>query len=169
MRLDDQICFSLATASRSVATLYRPLLEEAGLTQPQYMVMLALWEHSPATIKEIATAVQLDHGTLTPLLRRLEAAGHITRRRRTDDERSVAIDLTPQGEALRRQVETIPGKISQALPLSQEESLQLRRLLAKLGGESGNRPPPAKRSGSRPLGAARPGSASHGSGVSDNA
>ncbi|UBU08786.1 MarR family winged helix-turn-helix transcriptional regulator [Nonomuraea gerenzanensis] len=136
MRLDDQICFSLATASRSVAALYRPLLEEAGLTQPQYMVMLALWEHSPATIKQIAAAVQLDHGTLTPLLKRLEAAGHLVRRRRTDDERSVEVDLTPQGRALRQQVEAIPGKISQALPLTHEESRHLRELLAKLGGAS---------------------------------
>ncbi|GAA1626577.1 MarR family transcriptional regulator [Nonomuraea maheshkhaliensis] len=133
MRLDDQICFSLATASRSVAALYRPLLEEAGLTQPQYMVMLALWEHSPITIKQISAAVQLDHGTLTPLLKRLEAVGHLVRRRRTDDERSVEVDLTSQGRALRQQVEAIPDKISQALPLTHEESHHLRELLAKLG------------------------------------
>lgn len=135
MRLDDQICFSLATASRSVAALYRPLLDQAGLTQPQYMVMLALWERSPATIKEIAAAVQLDHGTLTPLLKRLEAAGHIVRRRRADDERSVEVDLTSQGRALRQQVETIPDRITQALPLTPEENRHLRELLAKLGGE----------------------------------
>ncbi|MBB6347065.1 MarR family winged helix-turn-helix transcriptional regulator [Nonomuraea muscovyensis] len=135
MRLDDQICFSLATASRSVAALYRPLLDQAGLTQPQYMVMLALWERSPATIKEIAAAVQLDHGTLTPLLKRLEAAGHIVRRRRADDERSVEVDLTSQGRALRQRVETIPDRITQALPLTPEENRHLRELLAKLGGE----------------------------------
>jgi DNA-binding MarR family transcriptional regulator len=137
MGLDDQICFSLATASRSVAALYRPLLDKVGLTQPQYMVMLVLWERGSVTIKEIATALQLDHGTLTPLLKRLEAAGHIVRRRRTDDERSVAIELTPQGAALRQQAETIPSEITQALQLTSEESRLLRGLLAKLGGVTG--------------------------------
>ncbi|NJP95130.1 MarR family transcriptional regulator [Nonomuraea sp. FMUSA5-5] len=137
MRLDEQICFSLATASRSVAALYRPLLDRVGLTQPQYMVMLVLWERGHASIKEIAAALQLDHGTLTPLLKRLEAAGHIVRRRRADDERSVDIELTPQGAALRGQARSIPGEINQALPLTEEESATLRELLAKLGAANG--------------------------------
>jgi MarR family transcriptional regulator, organic hydroperoxide resistance regulator len=150
MRLDDQICFSLATASRSVAGIYRPLLEKLGLTQPQYMVMLVLWERGHATIKEIATALQLDHGTLTPLLKRLEAAGHIVRRRRTDDERSVDIQLTPQGSALREQAVEIPDEITRALPLTEEESDLLRGLLAKLGGTPDDPAPPATGRGAGP-------------------
>ncbi|NDU72136.1 MarR family transcriptional regulator [Actinomadura sp. DSM 109109] len=134
MRLDDQICFSLATASRAVAAVYRPLLEKVGLTQPQYMVMLVLWERGPVTIKEIAAALHLDHGTLTPLLKRLEAAGHIVRRRRTDDERSVDVELTPQGAALRERAAEIPDEITRALPLTDEEGELLRGLLAKLDG-----------------------------------
>ena len=137
MRLAEQICFSLATASRSVAALYRPMLERLGLTQPQFMVMLVLWERDNATIKEIGVALQLDHGTLTPLLKRLETAGHIVRRRRTDDERSVDIELTAQGAALRQQAEEIPAEISRALPLTEEESSLLRELLSKLGTASG--------------------------------
>ncbi|MGR6912888.1 MarR family winged helix-turn-helix transcriptional regulator [[Actinomadura] parvosata] len=137
MRLDEQICFSLATASRSVAALYRPLLDQVGLTQPQYMVMLVLWERGHASIKEIAAALQLDHGTLTPLLKRMEAAGHIVRRRRADDERSVDIELTSQGAALREQAQSIPGEINEALPLTEEESATLRDLLAKLGAAHG--------------------------------
>ncbi|MVN88231.1 MarR family transcriptional regulator [Deinococcus sp. HMF7620] len=136
MRLNEQICFSLATASRSVAALYRPLLEEVGLTQPQFMVMLVLWERDHTTIKDIGAALQLDHGTLTPLLKRLETAGHIVRRRRIDDERSVDIELTPQGAALRQRAEGIPAGISRALPLTEEENALLRRLLTKLGATS---------------------------------
>lgn len=136
MRLAEQICFSLATATRSVAALYRPRLEPLGLTQPQFMVMLVLWERGDATIKEIGAALQLDHGTLTPLLKRLETAGHIVRRRRTDDERSVDIELTSQGAALRERVEGIPTEIAQALPLTEEESDLLRGLLAKLSAAS---------------------------------
>ena len=137
MRLGEQICFSLATASRSVAAVYRPMLERVGLTQPQFMVMLVLWERGHATIKEIGAALQLDHGTLTPLLKRLETAGHIVRRRRTDDERSVDVELTPRGAALRRRAEGIPAEVSRALPLTEEESAQLRGLLAKLGAAGG--------------------------------
>lgn len=113
------------------------MLEQVGLTQPQFMVMLVLWERGHATIKEIGAALQLDHGTLTPLLKRLETAGHIVRRRRTDDERGVDVELTPQGAALRRRAEGIPAEISRALPLTEEESALLRGLLAKLGDASG--------------------------------
>src|SRR3954465_14583834 len=99
--LEDQICFALYAASRSVTAVYRPLLDRLGLTYPQYLVMLALWERGASAIKEISAAPHLAYGTLTPLLKRLEALGYVRRRRRADDERAVSITLTDEGAALR--------------------------------------------------------------------
>ncbi len=132
MRLEDQICFSLARATRSVSAHYRPLLGPVGLTQPQFMVMLVLWERKRLSIREIGAALQLDHGTLTPLLKRLEAAGLLARRRRADDERSVDVALTLAGAALQERVEHVPAAISDTLPLTVTELRQLRALLAKV-------------------------------------
>ena len=115
LALDRQVCFALAVASRTVIALYRPLLEPMGLTHPQYLVMLALWEHDPRSGRELAGLLQLDPGTLTPLLKRLEAAGYVTRRRDPADERSLAVTLTPAGRALRAQAERIPPAIIERL------------------------------------------------------
>lgn len=94
LALDRQVCFGLAVAARTVIALYRPLLEPMGLTHPQYLVMLALWERAPRSGRELASALQLDPGTLTPLLKRLESAGYLVRHRDPSDERSLAITLT---------------------------------------------------------------------------
>nr|BFF20045.1 hypothetical protein GCM10025730_35660 [Promicromonospora thailandica] len=97
LALDRQVCFALAVASRSVIALYRPHLEPMGITHPQYLVMLALWERSPLSVKQLSGLLQLDPGTLSPLLKRLEAIGYVTRGRDPRDERALAVELTPRG------------------------------------------------------------------------
>ena len=97
LALEEQVCFALAVASRSVIALYRPLLEPMGLTHPQYLVMLALWEDSPLTVKRLSDLLQLDPGTLSPLLKRLESAGYLHRHRDPHDERALAVTLTDTG------------------------------------------------------------------------
>ena len=130
--LDDQLCFALYAASRAVTQRYRPLLEALGLTYPQYLVMLVLWEQSPTTVKGLADALQLDYGTLSPLLKRLEAAGLLDRRRRTDDERSVEITLTPAGEQLKTEASGIPQLIVDAYSLDADDFAALRTTLRTL-------------------------------------
>ena len=98
--LDDQLCFALYAASRAVTARYRPMLDELGLTYPQYLVMMLLWEEDNQTVGQLGTKLALDSGTLSPLLKRLTAAGLVTRHRRIEDERSVSISLTEEGRAL---------------------------------------------------------------------
>jgi DNA-binding MarR family transcriptional regulator len=125
LALDRQVCFALAVAARSVIGLYRPLLEPMGLTHPQYLVMLALWEREPRSVKDLSSTLQLESATLSPLLKRLEAADYITRRRSTDDERLLVVELTDAGRALRAEAEKIPYAVVErlALPVSDLEDL----------------------------------------------
>ncbi|MFI5844216.1 MarR family winged helix-turn-helix transcriptional regulator [Catenuloplanes sp. NPDC051500] len=125
LALERQVCFALSVASRTVVGVYRPLLEPMGLTHPQYLVMLALWQHSPLSVKELSGLLLLDPGTLSPLLKRLEAGGLVRRERDPHDERSLAVTLTDAGRALRAQAEKIPGTIVErlGLPLSQLQDL----------------------------------------------
>src|ERR1700709_738824 len=111
LSLGRQVCFALAAASRTVIGLYRPVLEPLGLTHPQYLVMLALWENSPRTVRNIGEALALEPATLSPLLKRLEIGGLITRTRKVDDERSLDVELTPAGRALRSKAEAVPAQI----------------------------------------------------------
>ncbi|WP_245862048.1 MarR family winged helix-turn-helix transcriptional regulator [Phycicoccus duodecadis] len=111
LALDRQVCFALAVASRNVIALYRPLLHPMGLTHPQYLVMLALWEQAPLRVSEIAERLSLEPATLSPLLKRLETAGHVRRDRDPRDERVVAVSLTPAGRRLRRRAERIPPAV----------------------------------------------------------
>lgn len=111
LALDQQVCFALYTASRAVTARYRPLLDELGITYPQYLVLLVLWERDAQTVKEIGAALRLDSSTLSPLLKRLEATGLVARSRRADDERSVTVRLTGTGAALRRQAQAVPGRL----------------------------------------------------------
>ncbi|WP_033341346.1 MarR family winged helix-turn-helix transcriptional regulator [Catenuloplanes japonicus] len=115
LALERQVCFALSVASRSVVGVYRPLLEPMGLTHPQYLVMLALWQRSPLSVKELSGQLMLDPGTLSPLLKRLEAGGLVRRDRDPDDERSLAVTLTDAGRALRAEAEKIPGTIVERL------------------------------------------------------
>jgi len=134
LALDRQVCFALAAASRSVIGVYRPVLEPLGLTHPQYLVMLALWERSPRTVRDIGEALHLEPATLSPLLKRLEAAGLLTRARSTVDERALDVTLTESGTALREQAEKVPGRIVERLgmPVAELEAIRdgLTRLLA---------------------------------------
>jgi DNA-binding MarR family transcriptional regulator len=132
LALDRQVCFALAVASRSVISLYRPLLEPMGITHPQYLVMLALWEESPLSVKQLSGLLRLDPGTLSPLLKRLEAIGYLTRRRDPRDERSLAVELTDEGRALRAQALLVPPAIMARLGLSIEELGVLHRSLTQV-------------------------------------
>jgi DNA-binding MarR family transcriptional regulator len=143
LALDRQVCFALAVASRTVIALYRPLLEPMGLTHPQYLVMLALWEHDPRSGRELAGLLQLDPGTLTPLLKRLEAAGYVTRRRDPADERSLAVTLTPAGRALRDQAERIPPAIIQRLGMTLPQLQNLHATLTDVIAVATATPPAA--------------------------
>jgi DNA-binding MarR family transcriptional regulator len=117
LALERQVCFALAVASRSVIALYRPVLEPLGLTHPQYLVMLALWERSPRSLRDLSEVLQLDPGTLSPLVKRLERVGLVSRARDPKDERSLALTLTERGRALRAQAEQVPGQIIARLGL----------------------------------------------------
>jgi DNA-binding MarR family transcriptional regulator len=130
--LDQQLCFALYAASRSVTGLYRPLLEPLGLTYPQYLVMLVLWERDGLTVRELGLRLQLDSGTLTPLLKRLQAAGLVDRQRRAEDEREVEIRLTEAGLALRESASDIPHCLAQRLNASLDQVQHLRDQLKQL-------------------------------------
>jgi DNA-binding MarR family transcriptional regulator len=132
LALDRQVCFALATANRSVIAVYRPVLEAIGLTHPQYLVMLALWERSPRTVRDIGDALLLDPATLSPLLKRLEAAGLITRARNARDDRALDIELTAEGRALRAQAEAVPATIVERLGLPLDELERMRDSLTRL-------------------------------------
>lgn len=132
MLLNDQACFALYAASRALTSLYRPVLEELGLTYPQYLVLLVLWERGSVPVRELGAALHLDYGTLTPLLKRLEAHGFLHRERSASDERSVLITLTEQGTALQDRARSIPAYVANAAGLEPAEFEQLRVLLRKL-------------------------------------
>jgi DNA-binding MarR family transcriptional regulator len=132
LALDRQVCFALATANRSVIAVYRPVLEAIGLTHPQYLVMLALWERSPRTVRDLGDALLLEPATLSPLLKRLEAAGLLTRTRSAKDDRALDIELTAEGRALRSQAERVPGTIVERLGLSVAELEEMRDALTRL-------------------------------------
>jgi DNA-binding MarR family transcriptional regulator len=129
LALEQQVCFALSVAARSVVAVYRPLLEPMGLTHPQYLVMLALWQQAPLSVRELSGLLQLDPGTLSPLLKRLEAVGYLRRARDPADERSLAVTLTPAGQALRARAEEIPPAVVARLGMPIEE---LRSLHASL-------------------------------------
>jgi DNA-binding MarR family transcriptional regulator len=129
LALEQQVCFALSVAARSVVAVYRPLLEPMGLTHPQYLVMLALWQQAPLSVRELSGLLQLDPGTLSPLLKRLEASGYLHRERDPADERSLAVTLTPAGKALRARAEQIPPAVVARLGMPIEE---LQRLHASL-------------------------------------
>jgi DNA-binding MarR family transcriptional regulator len=130
LALERQVCFALVVAARNVVALYRPLLEPMGLTHPQYLVMLALWQRAPLSVKELSGQLQLDPGTLSPLLKRLQSQGLLRRERDSDDERLLSVTLTQQGTALRARAELIPGAVMERLGMSTAELEQLHGTLA---------------------------------------
>ncbi|QWF83442.1 MarR family winged helix-turn-helix transcriptional regulator [Amycolatopsis sp. CA-230715] len=131
LALDRQVCFALSVASRSVIAIYRPLLEPHGLTHPQYLVLLALWESSPRSVKELGEVLRAEAATLSPLLKRLESTGYVTRTRSTTDERQLLVELTAKGKELRKEAEKIPYRVVEELGM---ELVELERLHAALSG-----------------------------------
>jgi DNA-binding MarR family transcriptional regulator len=127
--LEEQACFALYAASRAVTDVYRPLLTDLDLTYPQYLVLLVLWERDGQPVKQIGAALQLDYGTVSPLLKRLETRGLVTRRRQADDERTVVVSLTPEGIAMRERAATIPPAIGCALGLDDKGRRDLIEVL----------------------------------------
>lgn len=129
LALERQVCFALVVAARSVVALYKPLLEPMGLTHPQYLVMLALWQDAPLSVKDLSDRLQLDPGTLSPLLKRLEAQGLLIRARDTADERLLSVTLTADGAALRARAELIPGAVVTRLGMTVGDLQQLHGTL----------------------------------------
>ena len=132
LALESQVCFALAVASRRVIGLYRPLLEPMNLTHPQYLVMLALWGHEPLTVRELAQKLSLESATLSPLLKRLEAIGYLTRPRHPEDERALQVALTPKGRELRERALAIPPAMMARLDMTIDELQDLHRRLTDL-------------------------------------
>lgn len=132
LRLDAQLCFAVHAASRAFDGLYRVTLRDAGLTYPQYLVMLVLWEQGEVTVKELGGRLRLDSGTLSPLLKRLEAAGLVERRRGVRDERSVSVRPTPAGADLRARICPVPLKTAASTGISLSEMNDLRERLKAL-------------------------------------
>lgn len=130
--LQRQVCFALYSASRAATAVYRPMLDKLGLTYPQYLVMLVLWEEDGRSVRELGESLALDSGTLSPLLKRLEAHGLIERRRSAEDERRVLVSLTPRGSKLQEQARTVPERLAAAAGLSAAELDSLRETLTKL-------------------------------------
>lgn len=130
--LNKQVCFALYRASRALTQLYRPLLDELDLTYPQYLVLLVLWERGPTTVRELGQALDLDSGTLSPMLKRLATRGIIERKRSESDERSVVVHLTEQGDELREQAAAVPERAAGSTSLDPSELLALRDSLTTL-------------------------------------
>lgn len=130
--LERQLCFAVSVAARTLINAYTPLLEELNLTHPQYLVMLALWEKSPRSVKDLSESLLLGSATLSPLLKRLEGRGYLTRQRAEGDERSLAVALTPEGAALRDKALTVPGAILDMLGLTRAEAQDLQERMTRL-------------------------------------
>lgn len=134
LALENQLCFALVTAARNVVALYRPILEPLGLTHPQYLVMLALWEKAPRTLNDLALDLALEPATASPLVKRLEADGLVTRQRSSEDERRLEITLTEAGAALREQAITVPRQVMTAVGMDVDQIVALRDSLAPFAG-----------------------------------
>jgi len=134
LRLENQLCFALVTAARNVVAIYRPILAPLGLTHPQYLVMLALWESAPRSLNDLAAELALEPATASPLVKRLEADGLIMRQRSTDDERRLDITLTEAGRALRQRAVDVPRQVMAAVGMDIDEIAALRDGLAPFAG-----------------------------------
>lgn len=132
LKLDKQLCFSVYVLHREIMQCYRPILKNIGLTYPQYIAMMALWEKDDLTVNQVGELLQLDNGTLTPLLKRLESKNLLTRKRSKEDERVVKIHLTENGKKLKEKATRIPIELAKAMNLSLEEMTQLKALSDKV-------------------------------------
>jgi DNA-binding MarR family transcriptional regulator len=132
LKLENQLCFPLYAAAKAVVNSYKPLLDEIDLTYTQYIAMMVMWEHKSVGVKELGEYLYLDSGTLTPLLKRLESKGFVTRERSHDDERAVNVTITEEGENLKKKAVVIPLKLGECMPLTREEAGTLYTLLYKV-------------------------------------
>lgn len=138
LKLESQVCFGVAVASREVISAYRPVLEPLGLTHPQYLVMLALWEHAPIGARELSALLHLDPGTLSPLIKRLESRELLERRKNPADERAILIELTAAGVKLREQALRVPLEMMRRLKLDEQDVRDIQRLMGKLTAVASN-------------------------------
>ncbi|WP_407358147.1 MarR family transcriptional regulator [Microbacterium sp. LTA6] len=136
LRLENQLCFALVTAARNVVAIYRPILEPLGLTHPQYLVMLALWERSPRALNDLAADLALEPATASPLVKRLEKEGLVTRQRSAGDERRLDITLTDSGRALRERALDVPQQVMSAVGMNVDEVATLRDGVARFAGRT---------------------------------
>lgn len=134
LKIQNQLCFPLYACAREVVKRYTPFLDEIDLTYTQYIVMMVLWERRSVTVKELGNILFLDSGTLTPLLKKLEVKGFLSRKRSETDERNLIVTITPEGETLREKAVDIPAKMSQCVALEPEEAMMLYQILYKLLG-----------------------------------
>lgn len=132
LKIENQLCFPLYACAREVVKRYTPFLDEIDLTYTQYIVMMVLWDRKSMTVKELGQILYLDSGTLTPLLKKMEAKGLLSRKRSEADERNLIVTITEQGENLREKAVSVPGRIAQCVMLEPEEAMTLYRLLYKL-------------------------------------
>lgn len=139
LKLENQICFPLYACSREVIKLYKPFLDELDLTYTQYIAMMVLWEQGRVTVKELGERLFLDSGTLTPMLKKMEAKGFLTRTRSAKDERNLIVTISPQGEALKERALSIPEKMSGRSKLTPEDARTLYGLLYKVLGRTPGR------------------------------
>ena len=132
LKLENQLCFPLYACSRHMIRLYKPFLDKIGLTYTQYITMMVLWEHQSVTVKELGKALYLDSGTLTPLLKKLEEKGLVTRRRSDEDERNLIVTITESGDALKDDALHIPGEMAKYVRLNMPEIMEMHRSMYKL-------------------------------------
>ena len=132
LKLENQLCFPLYACAKEIIRKYKPFLDEVDLTYTQYIAMMALWEKKTMTVKELGNCLYLDSGTLTPLLKKMEAKGLVTRKRSVEDERNLMVTLTKDGEKLKEKAAAIPEKMAKCMPLEPEEAGTLYRILYKL-------------------------------------
>lgn len=132
LKLENQVCFPLYASSRKIVNLYKPFLDEIGLTYTQYIAMMVLWDKKTVTAKELGDALYLDSGTLTPMLKRLEKGGFITRERASEDERNLNVSITKKGEALGKKAKEIPLKLRSCIELPDDKLLELKKLLDEI-------------------------------------
>ena len=132
LRLENQLCFPLYASSKEIIRRYKPFLDPLDLTYTQYIALMVLWQKKSISVKALGDCLFLDSGTMTPVLKKLESKGYITRTRSVEDERSVVIELTRAGEAIKKQAVEVPGRIDECICLSAEEKAQLQALLGKI-------------------------------------
>jgi DNA-binding MarR family transcriptional regulator len=134
LKLENQLCFPLYAAAKEIIRHYKPFLDDLDLTYTQYIIMMVLWERQTQTVKELGETLYLDSGTLTPVLKKLEQKGYVSRNRSTEDERSLIVSITPKGKALRCSAVRVPEQIAGCIHLTPEEAMQLYSLLYKVLG-----------------------------------